>query len=151
MRLFTAGTTARTPEGLIEASKRLGVGLWVDVRPKFDSGPPRWSPAEIGPALEIAGIEYRWTGARPLAVVERPRRGASPEERTDRLRRYKVRLLTDPSAAGTLAALELRVSQPPPSPGVLLLGVPVAPSKCHRSVIAARLRERLPGLEVTHL
>lgn len=152
MRLWTAGTTGRTPEWLIETCKRLGVGLIVDVRPSSDRGPPRWSATEIGPALEIAGMVYLWTGARPLAVADLPRRGETPEERDDRLRRYRERLLTDPAAAGAMASLELRVSRTPPPPsGVLLLGTPAAPSKCHRSVIAARLRERLPQLEIMHL
>lgn len=147
MRLWTSGSTGRTPEGLIETCKRLGIGLVADVR--WPGGPPRWSRDELGLALEIAGLRYQLLPA--LSPPPGPR-GETAATARDRLRRYRDHALTDPAPAAALLWLESLLSQPPPPPsGVLLLGTPAGPSLCHRSVIAARLRERLPGLQVTHL
>lgn len=154
MRLFTAGYSGRSPDGLIEIFKQNRIGLVVDVRLSPASRDARWTRAELEPVVQTAGMQYLW--AKDLGNPFYPRGARVTKVQGEEiLRRYREHLLTDPRAAGALLGLETRIALPKTPPGepsdVVLLCLCRSASRCHRGPIVEALRRRRPELQVTHL
>ena len=144
MKIYTAGYSGRSPQGLIEAFKKASIGLVIDVRLSPFSRLPQWNREELAHALEIGGMRYQH--ARGLGNPWYPKgRSVSIQQGREILAKFRAHLGSDPGAKNSLQWLVSLLQQPPASGVVLLCACP-ASSRCHRSVIVEELLQQVPEL-----
>jgi len=158
MILYTIGyghwPAPRRMKGMIDALKSAGVKLLVDsrhspcssnVEPTSTYGPRDWKlqagDAGIAHHLEAASIGYRWLGELGNPQKNDP-------EMTILREHLAAHDLRWPVNRGLLVLRDLLDSGP-----CALLCACDDPNKCHRTVIAAAMRERFPAfaIEICHL
>ena len=133
--LYTVGYEGADVGGVIAALRRAGVTTLLDVRDAPISRKPGFSKKALREALEAAGIRYvhlRWLG-NPRTGREASRSGDIPAFR----RIYLARLAT-PEADAQLDEADCIATAGP----ACLLCFERDPARCHRTILAARLRER---------
>ncbi len=142
--LFTIGYERLRPGPLVHELELAGVERVVDVRFRPQSRRPGMSKTRLGDLLSAHGIRYehhRALGTPPdLRVLYRTGRVAEAHA--------AFAAHVESAAAAELDALATGLASAPPT---ALLCLEADPACCHRSVLAARLRARLPALEVVDL
>jgi uncharacterized protein (DUF488 family) len=138
-RLHTVGYEDRTPAELVGALGEHGVTLVVDVRLNPMSRRKGFSKNGLAATLADAGIGYRHERALGNPVDNRVafRRG-------DAAARARMQAIVDGPAAGAVRALAAEVA----AGTVALLCVERDHDMCHRSVVAAAVRDVDPTVEV---
>jgi uncharacterized protein (DUF488 family) len=155
--LATIGVYGFDAEGFIRALRDADVRVLIDVRQRrgVRGSEYAWAnAARLQAALEAAGIEYRHarelaptTALRELQYAEDARAGVGKRSRTALAPAYVegyTREILDP--AGVAAVLDAL----PARGRAALLCVERDPEACHRSLIAARVRNEY-DVEVTHV
>lgn len=144
--LWTIGYERLPPDALVAELGAAGVERVLDVRYRPQSRRPGMSKTKLGQRLGEHGIayEHRRTLGTPPDIRPLFRSGATRQG----ARRFRRHL--EQTAAGELDALaaELRA---PATPRTALLCLEAEPARCHRRVVAERLRERVPELRVVDL
>lgn len=137
-QLWTIGYAGRSLAEFLAVLKRARVQLIVDVRELPLSRRKGFSKIALAAGLESVGIDYRHVRAagNPYRALK-----AQPKRC---LALYAKHLDRTPDALDDV--LELADSK-----RAALLCFEAEACECHRSVIAARLRRRRPGLVVTDL
>jgi uncharacterized protein (DUF488 family) len=144
--LWTIGYERLPPDALVAELRGAGVERVLDVRYRPQSRRPGMSKTKLGIRLgqhEIAYEHRRALGTppeiRPLYKTGAVRQGADA-----------FRAHVEQTAAAELDALadELRARD---TPSTALLCLEAEPAHCHRRVVAERLRERRPELQVVDL
>lgn len=144
--LWTIGYEALQPGPLRAELAAAGVERVLDVRFRPQSRRPGMSKIRLGAFLGEDGITYehrRALGTPPdLRVLYRAGRIAEASA--------AFRAHVEAEAAEELDALAGELALPD-APRTALLCLEADPAECHRSVVAARLRARLPDLAVVDL
>ena len=142
--MFTIGYEKLLPGPLVHELELAGVGRLVDVRFRPQSRRPGMSKTRLGDLLAEHGVRY-----------EHHRALGTP---ADLRQLYKSNRVAEGHAAfrahveeHASAELDAFAAALPAAPPTALLCLEAAPHECHRSVLAERLRARLPGLEVVDL
>lgn len=142
--LATIGYELATTRTLIDALRKAGIDLLVDVRAVPNSRRPGFSKRALAAAAEDAGIEYlhlRGLGT-PAAGRAAARRGRHAE-----MRGIFQQQLKTLAARDDLHTLRELVSA---GRKVCLLCLEASPEHCHRTMVAAALKAHLP-VRVAHL
>ncbi len=143
-RLWTIGYEKLLPGALVAELEAAGVRRVLDVRFRPQSRRPGMSKTRLGALLGEHGIAYeprRRLGTPPdLRVLYRAGRVAEAAAAFERH--------VETAAAPELDALAAEL---PAGPATALLCLEADPAACHRSVVAAALRRRLPRLVVVDL
>src|SRR6478735_1188161 len=136
-RLWTIGYEKLLPGALVAELEAAGVRRVLDVRFRPQSRRPGMSKTRLGALLAEHGIAYehrRGLGTPPdLRVLYRAGRVAEAAA--------AYREHVEESAAEELDGLAGELADGPPT---ALLCLEAEPAECHRSVISAALRRRLP-------
>lgn len=144
MQIATIGYEAATVPGLLEALRRTGIDLVVDVRAVASSRRPGFAKTRLAANLAEGGIEY--LHLRGLGTPAEGR-AAARAGRYEELRQIYGEHLSTPEAQDDLETLAELVRD---GRQVCLLCLEADPAHCHRSMVAAALGAMMP-LEVTHL
>ena len=143
-RLWTIGYEKLLPGALVAELEAAGVRRVLDVRFRPQSRRPGMSKTRLGALLAEHGISYehrRGLGTPPdLRVLYRAGRVA---EAATAYREH-----VEDTAGEELDGLAGELGAGPPT---ALLCLEAEPAECHRSVICAALRRRLPSLVVVDL
>ncbi len=144
MQLFTIGYASATQAEVIERLKRAGVEVLIDVRAVAASRRAGFSKRLLAAGLADAGIDYVHLRAlgTPSAGRHAARAGRTAEMRSI----FTAYMDNEPAAQTELAQAEEIASARPSA----LLCLETDARVCHRSLIAARLKERA-GFEVVDL
>jgi uncharacterized protein (DUF488 family) len=136
--LFTIGYAGRTVEEFTSMLRDAGVDLVVDVRALPLSRKKGFSKTPMSEALAKAGVGYAHVRAAGNPFRD------DKEDSAHGLGRYAAHLEANPDVLDELArAIE--------GHRAALLCMESDAARCHRSVLAARLRARAPGMEVHDL
>ena len=141
--LVTIGYQDKTLAELIETLRGAGVEVLIDVRAVAASRRAGFSKRQLAAGLEEAGIDYvhlKGLGT-PKEGREAARKGRVEEMRAI----YEAHLVT-PEAEHDLA----RAAAIAAEHRTALLCLEADPMRCHRRIVAERLRERL-GCALRHL
>jgi uncharacterized protein (DUF488 family) len=141
--LATIGYEGASQGAVIAKLAAAGVTLVLDVRAIAVSRRPGFSKTILAASLAEAGIDYRH-----LRALGTPKAGrlAARAGRTDEMRAIYQAHLEEPDALGELAlATDLANHRP-----CALLCYEAEASRCHRSIVAARICERI-GCDVSDL
>lgn len=142
--LFTIGYEKLLPGPLAHELGLAGVRRVIDVRFRPQSRRPGMSKTRLGDLLAEHGIRYEHRRAlgtpADLRVLYRAGRIAEAHA--------AFAAHVEAESAGDLDAL---AEELPGAPATALLCLEADPGVCHRSVLAARLRTRLPALDVVDL
>lgn len=142
-RLATIGYERASLGELIARLKAAGVELLIDVRAIAASRRPGFSKTMLAASLEEAGLAYRH-----LHGLGTPKAGriAARAGRTTEMQAIYAAHLEEPQALAELEiACDLAAQRP-----VALLCYEAEACRCHRAIVAGRIRERL-GCEVVDL
>jgi uncharacterized protein (DUF488 family) len=142
-KLFTIGYEGRTPADLIERLHEAGVERVVDVRELPLSRRRGFSKTPLAAALEQSGIRYEHVRALGNPKVTRDRYKSGDVD--GGAREYRAHLHNGSYPA--LAALADSIT----GEKTCLLCVEGSHDRCHRSVIAGAVAERLPRVAIVHL
>lgn len=142
-QLFTIGYENASPEAFRAVLQAAGVRLLLDVREAPVSRRPGFSKRALASALQETGIGY--VNLRALGTPKPGREAARRGDREGFEHIFLRHLATDEALAGLDEAARLARKG-----GICLMCLEREPALCHRSVIAARLSDRL-GLPVRHL
>ena len=155
--LATIGVYGFTVERFLETLRAADVRLVMDVRQRrgVRGSEYAWANARrLQAALDAAGIAYRHhkelaptTELRQLQYREDDRLGVGKRSRSELAPAYRERYVKEILNRVDLAPI---VEEIPPDGASALLCVERDPEACHRSLIAARMAERL-ALPVAHL
>jgi uncharacterized protein (DUF488 family) len=155
--LLTIGVYEFDLPSFLSALRAHEVGLLIDVRQRRGVRGARYSWANarrLHEALDAAGIAYSHhrelaptTELRRLQYAADDRAGEGKRSRTRLDPQYSARYTREILDAADLDAL---VAELPADAASALLCVEADPEACHRSLIAARLRDRY-GLPVEHV
>jgi uncharacterized protein (DUF488 family) len=134
--LATIGYEGATVVGVIGRLKGAGVRLLLDVRAVAASRRPGFSKSALCNALAEAGIDYRH-----LRALGTPKSGreAARAGRTLEMHRIFEDHLAEPAALVELAEAERLVRAQPAA----LLCFEADAARCHRRILAGRLREAI--------
>jgi uncharacterized protein (DUF488 family) len=153
----TIGVYGWTPEAFLDALRRAGVALILDVRQRrgVRGGEYAWANSQrLQAALAEAGIGYRHykelaptTELRQLQYREDDLLGVGKRSRTELAPEYRERYLREILGQVDLAPV---VEEMPAGAATALLCVERDPEACHRSLIAERLVAEF-GLPALHL
>ena len=144
MKLFTIGYQNATQSQLIDRLKAAGVEVVLDVRAVAASRRPGFSKRILAAGLDEAGMEY--IHLKGLGTPAAGRQAARAGRVAEMKAMYADYLDHEPAAQTALVeAAELASSR-----CVALLCLEAEACVCHRSLVAARLKERL-GFEVVDL
>jgi uncharacterized protein (DUF488 family) len=138
--LLTLGYGSYTQTSFIEALRSLGVQTLVDVRESPRSRKPGFAGRALDRRLAEHGIAYvhvRELGAPPALREELRRCG----DHAAFLAAYDRHLDAQEDAVSRLADLAREAT-------VAAMCLETDPARCHRSILAARVRGRWPELEV---
>jgi uncharacterized protein (DUF488 family) len=143
MRLATIGYEAATQPDVIDALKRAGVEVLIDVRAVASSRRAGFSKTLLAASLAEAGIAYEHL--RQLGTPK-PGRDAARAGRIAEMHAIYEAHLAEPAAQLELArAVELAASRP-----AALLCYEADHNRCHRQIVADRMRE-MADFEIEHL
>jgi uncharacterized protein (DUF488 family) len=143
-RLFTIGYEQATPAAVLGELKRARVKLLIDTRAVAASRRPGFSKRQLAAALDEQGIAY--LHLQKLGTPAEGRQAARAGD-LDTLWRVYARHLKTPKAIEAMDELLTVVRS---GRSVCLLCYERDPGHCHRSRIAAVVRERT-GVEVSDL
>ncbi len=142
--LFTIGYETLLPGPLVQELGEAGVRRVIDVRFRPQSRRPGMSKTRLGALLAEHGIRYEHRRAlgtpADLRVLYRTGRVAEAHA-----------AFAAHVEAQSADALDALAAELPAAPATALLCLEADPQVCHRSVLVARLRTRLDGLEVIDL
>lgn len=142
--LFTIGYEKLLPGPLVAELEHAGVRRVLDVRIRPQSRRPGMSKTRLAALLAEHGIAYehrRALGTPPdIKVIYKAGRAAEARPRYERH--------VEATAAAELDALAAGLDDELPT---ALLCLEADPGACHRDVLSAALRRRLPGLRVVDL
>lgn len=142
--LFTIGYEQLLPGPLVHELELAGVRRLVDVRYRPQSRRPGMSKTRLGDLMAEHGIRYEHHRALGTpADLRQLYKGGRVAEGHAAMREH-----VEAQAAAELDAFAAALPTAPPT---ALLCLEADPRACHRSVIAERLRARLPGLVVVDL
>lgn len=131
--LYTIGYEGAALDAMIAVLQQAGVTLLIDTRERAQSRRPGFSKTALGRALEEGGLQYRHL--RALGTPPAVRKDYKLTHDFASMRRgYLAHLATQQGALDELGGL---TSQQPTA----LLCYEARADECHRSLIAARLRE----------
>ena len=142
--LFTIGYEQATPAAVLGELKRAKVKLLVDTRAVAASRRPGFSKRQLAAALDEQGVAY--LHLQKLGTPAEGRQAARAGD-LDALWRVYARHLKTPEA---IEAMDELLSVVRSGRSVCLLCYERDPGHCHRSRIAAIVRERT-GVEVSDL
>lgn len=142
-KLFTIGYEGRTPADLIERLREAGVERVVDVRELPLSRRRGFSKSQLAAALERSGIRYEHV--RALGNPKPTRARYKSGDVDGGAREYRAHLHNGSYPA--LADLADSIADEK----TCLLCVEESHDRCHRSVIAGAVAERLPRVAIVHL
>jgi uncharacterized protein (DUF488 family) len=143
VKLATIGYERDTLEGVLARLKRAGIKTLIDVRAVTSSRRPGFSKNALAASLDEAGIAYIHLRAlgTPAAGREAARAG-----RTEEMRQIYERYLREPAAQAELTEAERIAGER----RACLLCYEADAARCHRAIIAARIKVRT-GCEVIDL
>ena len=143
-RVFTIGYEKLLPGALVAELDAAGVHRVIDVRFRPQSRRPGMSKTRLGALLAEHGIayEHRRGLGTPADLRALYRAGRVAEAAAA----YGAHV--EDTAADELDALAAELVDGPPT---ALLCLEAEPAECHRSVICAALRRRLPTLVIVDL
>lgn len=142
-RLATIGYEGATQAAVIGRLKRAGVEVVVDVRAVAASRRSGFSKSVLAASLAEAGIDY--VHLRELGTPK-PGRDAARKGQIETMHAIFEAHLAEPAAQLELAkAAEIAQSRK-----TALLCYEADPARCHRTLVAARIREAV-GCEVEDL
>ncbi|MDF1504669.1 DUF488 domain-containing protein [Roseisolibacter sp. H3M3-2] len=140
----TIGYEGTNVADFLRALRDAGVRLLVDVRAVASSRRPGFAKTRLAANLEEAGIGY--VHLRGLGTPADGRAAARAGRHAEMHAIFAEHLATD-RAQAELAQLEALVRD---GPKLALLCFEADPAHCHRTLVAAALRERVP-VAVEHL
>ena len=144
MQLFTIGYAAATQADVIERLKLAGVQVLIDVRAVAASRRAGFSKRLLAAGLADAGIDY--VHLRALGTPAAGRHAARSGRPAEMQAIYTDYIEHEPAAQTELADAEAIARARPAA----LLCLEADARVCHRSLIAARLKQRA-GFEVIDL
>jgi uncharacterized protein (DUF488 family) len=144
--LWTIGYERLPPAALVAELEAAGVERVIDVRYRPQSRRPGMSKTKLGARLAAHGIAYEHRLALGTPPEIRPlfRRGAVRQA----AKAFSAHV--EQAAAGELDALAAELATRGAARTALLC-LEAEPAHCHRRVVAERLRERVPDLQVVDL
>ena len=143
-QVWTIGYERLQPGALVAELLASGVQRLIDVRYRPQSRRPGMSKTRLGELLAEHGIAYEHRRAlgTPPDLRWLYKNGRVEEGHTG------FRAHVEAASGGALDALARELAA---GPRTALMCLEAEPSECHRSVLTAALRERLPSLEVVDL
>jgi uncharacterized protein (DUF488 family) len=144
--LWTIGYERLPPDALVAELSAAGVEGVLDVRYRPQSRRPGMSKTKLGLRLGQHGIAYEHRRALGTPPEIRPLyRSGAVRQGADAFRAH-----VEQTAAAELDALAAELCADD-APRTALLCLEAEPAHCHRRVVAERLRERRPELQVVDL
>lgn len=144
MTLWTIGYERLLPDALVAELRAAGVRRLLDVRFRPQSRRPGMSKTRLAALLAEHGIAYehrRGLGTPPeIRWLYKARR---VEEGAELFRAHVER--------ASAAELDALAAELPSAPPTALMCLEADPAECHRSIVAAALARRVPGLRVVDL
>jgi uncharacterized protein (DUF488 family) len=144
--LWTIGYERLPPDALVAELEAAGVRRVLDVRFRPQSRRPGMSKTKLGERLARHRIAYEHRRALGTPPEIRPLYRSGAVGRAAKAFRTHV----EATAAAELDALAAELAEPD-APPTALLCLEAEPAHCHRRVLAERLKERTPALEVVDL
>lgn len=140
----TIGYEGATVPGFLEALRREGIDLLVDVRAVAASRRPGFAKTRLAANLAEAGIEY--LHLRELGTPAEGRAAARAGRHEAMHRIFREHLATPEAQAGLATLADLVAA----GRHVCLLCLEANPAHCHRTLVAEALAAMLP-VQITHL
>jgi len=143
--LFTVGYESATPSSLADALVEAGVQTLVDVRAVANSRRPGFSKRSLAAEVEERGLSY--LHLRALGTPADGRAAARSGRHAEMRRIFEAHLVTEPAQEGLAALTALAAT----GRKLCLLCFEREPEHCHRLMIAERVEQRLPEIEIAHI
>lgn len=141
--IATIGYEKATPDQLVSAVRAAGIELLIDIRAVARSRRPGFSKGNLSAALEAAGIRYIH-----LKGLGTPAEGREANK-AGRMDDFEAIFRTHMSSPAARADLE-RAAELAATSRICLLCLEGDARRCHRSIVAEMLAERL-GIGIENL